>query len=660
MKYLPILLLFCSFNIHAQKQTIFRIDSLPTQGILLDKNWKWHAGDNPDWAKADFDDSAWESIDPTKDIYDLPQIPKNGQIGWFRLRLSVDSAINQQMVLMIQQSGASEIYLNGKLIHQFGNLSTNSREIKAFNPLEKPVSFPLQKDSLQVLAIRYALQPNVLYANHFGSQNKILSIVLISTEKAMDSYGKLSNFNNVWNSFSIGLNIILCILYFAFYLYYPKQKANLYFSIYCLFALMINTFSMYWQNMNQVDGLYWLKNLDLSVGVISSLFLLTAIYRLFEQKIDVFFAGLLLLGLVSILMAFGVYNWGWVNGLYLNIIGYLFAISQTGIPLAVAIYLGYDFALTNRLLQRKLAEVEELSAEKQQILSAQNETLEKQVKERTAELVASQNQLIQKEKLASLGELTAGIAHEIQNPLNFVNNFSEMSVELAQELKEEAEKPEIDKELIIDLANDLAQNQQKINHHGKRASSIVSGMLEHSRASTGERALTDINKLADEYLRLSYHGMRAKYKDFNSDYELIADEHLPLINIVPQDMGRVLLNLINNAFYAVHQRNNMVETGHALSLPTQTQYQPTVIISVQHINNQIVIAIKDNGTGMSEATKSKIFQPFFTTKPTGEGTGLGLSLAYDIITKGHGGTIEVESVAGEGTTFTVKLPIQPV
>ena len=182
-------------------------------------------------------------------------------------------------------------------------------------------------------------------------------------------------------------------------------------------------------------------------------------------------------------------------------------------------------------------------------------------------------------------------------------------------------------------------------------------MLEHSRASTGERALTDINKLADEYLRLSYHGMRAKYKDFNSDYELIADEHLPLINIVPQDMGRVLLNLINNAFYAVHQRNNMVETGHALSLPTQTQYQPTVIISVQHINNQIVIAIKDNGTGMSEATKSKIFQPFFTTKPTGEGTGLGLSLAYDIVTKGHGGTIEVESVEGEGTTFVVKLPL---
>ena len=276
-----------------------------------------------------------------------------------------------------------------------------------------------------------------------------------------------------------------------------------------------------------------------------------------------------------------------------------------------------------------------------------------------SQLKTTQAQLIQKEKLASLGELTAGIAHEIQNPLNFVNNFSELSVELAQELKDEIKKPEKDWELIEDLAEDLTQNQAKINHHGKRASSIVSGMLEHSRTSTGERAMTDINKLADEYLRLSYHGMRAKNANgsttqFNADYELIADENLPLINVVPQDIGRVLLNLINNAFYAVSQRNN-VETGHALSLTTK--YQPIVKIFTQQHDNQIVIKVKDNGTGMSKEVQEKIFQPFFTTKPTGEGTGLGLSLSYDIITKGHGGTIEVESKEGEGTTFVVKLPV---
>jgi two-component system, NtrC family, sensor kinase len=224
-----------------------------------------------------------------------------------------------------------------------------------------------------------------------------------------------------------------------------------------------------------------------------------------------------------------------------------------------------------------------------------------------------------------------------------------MSVELAQELKEEAGKPEIDKELIIDLANDLVQNQQKINHHGKRASSIVSGMLEHSRSSTGERSMTDINKLADEYLRISYHGMRAKYKDhFNADYELIADETLPLINVVPQDVGRVLLNLINNAFYAVSQskKPNPKVTVTSDSI-TQADGKSDGIA--------VVIRVKDNGNGIPKENLEKIFQPFFTTKPTGEGTGLGLSLSYDIITKGHGGTLEVESVEGEGTTFTVKL-----
>jgi two-component system NtrC family sensor kinase len=264
------------------------------------------------------------------------------------------------------------------------------------------------------------------------------------------------------------------------------------------------------------------------------------------------------------------------------------------------------------------------------------------------ELKSTQAQLIQKEKLASLGELTAGIAHEIQNPLNFVNNFSELSVDLAQELKEEVEKPDIDKELVSDLVGDLVQNQEKINHHGKRASSIVKGMLEHSKASTGERELTDINQLADEYLRLAYHGIRAKNQDFNC--ELVADfaPGLPKIEVIPQDMGRVLLNLINNAFYAVNERKKQGDPN----------YQPKVTVSTKAKDNHLEIRVKDNGTGMTEATKAKIFQPFFTTKSTGEGTGLGLSLAYDIVTKGHGGTIEVESVESEGTTFIVKLPIQ--
>ena len=297
-----------------------------------------------------------------------------------------------------------------------------------------------------------------------------------------------------------------------------------------------------------------------------------------------------------------------------------------------------------RLKNVELKQLYEEIQKQRDILEAQTKHLEVTLKN----LKSTQNQLIQKEKLASLGELTAGIAHEIQNPLNFVNNFSELSIELIDELK----SPLTPKgsTLEAELLSDISQNLEKINHHGNRASNIVKGMLEHSRTSTGERALTDINALADEYLRLSYHGMRAKDKSFNATMETNFQDPLNKIEIIPQDIGRVLLNLYNNAFYAVSQRR-------AAMLAAQTEYTPSVSVTTQQIHNQIVIKVKDNGTGMSEATKAKIFQPFFTTKPTGQGTGLGLSLAYDIVTKGHGGTLEVESTEGVGTEFIVHLMI---
>jgi two-component system, NtrC family, sensor kinase len=310
--------------------------------------------------------------------------------------------------------------------------------------------------------------------------------------------------------------------------------------------------------------------------------------------------------------------------------------------------------------EQKQREVEE---EENRKISARKDVLEVLVQERTAEiqqqkeelertlieLKETQNQLIQREKLASLGELTAGIAHEIQNPLNFVNNFSEVSVELIDELAEERKKAKEkrDEELEDELLGDLIQNLQKINHHGKRASSIVRGMLEHSRASSGVKELTDINALSDEYLRLSYHGLRAKDKTFNADFKVELDENLPKINVLAQDLGRVFLNMINNAFYAVQKKS---QSGIA-------DYKPTVTVKTSQSDNKIEVSIIDNGLGMSEVTLSKIFQPFFTTKPTGEGTGLGLSLAYDIITKAHNGTIEVKSTEGEGTTFVIKLPL---
>ena len=302
-----------------------------------------------------------------------------------------------------------------------------------------------------------------------------------------------------------------------------------------------------------------------------------------------------------------------------------------------------------------------LDAEQEQRrIENQNHTLEYEVNQRTAalarqtdalrttlqELRDKQDQLIQAEKMASLGELTAGIAHEIQNPLNFVNNFAEVSTELAQELAEERTRPARDAQLEAELLGDLKQNLRKITQHGQRAASIVRGMLEHSRTSTGERVPTDLNALADEYLRLAYHGLRAKDKTFNATLKTEFAPQLPLVQAAGQDIGRVLLNLFTNAFYAVRQRQLGGEVGYA----------PTVRVGTQCLGNEVVVQVQDNGTGIAEDVRQKMFQPFFTTKPSGEGTGLGLSLAHDIVTKGHGGALEVESQLGQGTTFTLRLP----
>jgi signal transduction histidine kinase len=325
--------------------------------------------------------------------------------------------------------------------------------------------------------------------------------------------------------------------------------------------------------------------------------------------------------------------------------------------IGLSLFYAGEFARTASSLQQSLTEVKELSEEmiatekeKQQILSAQNETLEKQVSERTAALSQSlkdlketQAQLIQREKMASLGELTAGIAHEIQNPLNFINNFSEVNKELLQEMKEEVDLGNTEE--VKTIANDVIYNQEKINEHGKRADAIVKGMLQHSGNSSGVKELTDINKLADEYSRLSHHGFRAKDKSFNATLKTDFDEKIGNINVIPQDLGRVILNLINNAFYAVDVKRKQNLNG----------YEPTVLVSTRKNNGKIEIKVSDNGGGISQKVLEKIFQPFFTTKPTGQGTGLGLSLSYDIV-KAHGGELKVETKEGEGSAFIILLP----
>jgi two-component system NtrC family sensor kinase len=265
------------------------------------------------------------------------------------------------------------------------------------------------------------------------------------------------------------------------------------------------------------------------------------------------------------------------------------------------------------------------------------------------ELKSTQAQLIQSEKMASLGELTAGIAHEIQNPLNFVNNFSEVNKELIEELENEMQKGKVERDdkLEVQILDDLKQNLDKIYLHGKRADAIVKGMLQHSSASTGQREPTDINALADKYLRLAYHGLRAKDHEFNATIKTDLDPTLQPIKVIPQDIGRVMLNLVGNAFYAVYDKAKM----------NGLQYEPAVTITTRKNGNRVEVKVIDNGNGIPKNIAEKVFQPFFTTKPTGQGTGLGLSLAYEIITKGHGGELKFESKEGEGTAFIIHLPI---
>ncbi len=312
---------------------------------------------------------------------------------------------------------------------------------------------------------------------------------------------------------------------------------------------------------------------------------------------------------------------------------------------AYVLILGGGVFLADRFLRYRLIQKERNRSRDREL--AQAKEIEKayyKLEESHETLKATQSQLIQSEKMASLGELTAGIAHEIQNPLNFVNNFSEVSNELLDEMKDELANN--NQEEVVAIANDVKENLQKILHHGKRAEGIVKGMLQHSRTSSGMKEPTDINVLVDEYLRLSFHGLRAKDKSFNAEFKAMLDESLPKISVIPQDIGRVLLNLINNAFYAVDQKAKRVTDG----------YRPEVVISTKKLVNQIEIRVRDNADGIPATILDKIFHPFFTTKPTGQGTGLGLSISYDIITKGHDGQLKVETKEGSGTEFIIIIP----
>lgn len=683
-------------------------------------DWRFKAGDNPAWVDSSFDARSWkkawpgDEIDPTS--VDWPDNrawfratfrPKQAQIG-------------QDLSLTIDQFGSSEIYLDGKRLAvlkpaafdsggsqrlvrylPFHVVDTNRhvlairyqfrRDPVYVKTMIKPLNIGVQEankagiDSVEshkmsgfasavmvsVFALLSFLHLLFYRANKTGRVNRTLALTMLAffvctlADELSDHAGTLTflSINDlvIYLSLPAAFALLLMAVYqylrirysWLFYVVLASLVANLLYQLvadtafgtysWVPYAL---TFADYirvsWLGRRSGDAdarLPW-NSLRLALYCLLFITVFTLLAVFLGQELDMAIEDLLLIPLL-------------VSGI----------IMVFSIPVGLSLSLVRDYARTHRALGENLSEVEQLSArmlaqeqEKQQLLARQNERLEEQVHERTAELNqslaelrATQAQLVQREKLASLGELTAGIAHEIQNPLNFVTNFAEVSVELVDELKTEQQRPasQRDELLIDELISDLGQNVHKISEHGQRAASIVRGMLQHSRTSTGQKQSTNLNSLVDEAMRLAYHGLRASDKTFNAQLSTDFATDVPLVNAVPEDLSRVLVNLFNNAFYAVKQRGLTAE---------HESFAPTVSVRTLQERGQVIIQIQDNGGGIPEEVRDKIFQPFFTTKPTGQGTGLGLSISYDIITKGHGGQLSVDTEPGR-TVFTIQLPI---
>ena len=700
----------------AQQTPAFHLNHLSSKDTLV-SGWKMYAGDDPQFVSLNLDDSKWQAIDLTKDIQQYPELHKAG-IMWLRLHLSVDNSLKDQILAAhIEQYTASEVYLNGKLIQKYGTISSDPKKVSAYLPSTQPFLIDLLKDTENLIAVRVAYQPNIPYISYLNYSLPVFALYISGEKAAFENYSagehQIKMYIIIFSIFG-GAMLILGFIYLVYFLYDKSKKVYLYYSV-SMIALSLNGLPIeVWGagRYGKVGLAMWVFYFEGIALVIGMLFMVLTIYSLFNYtRRGIFKIFIVLTAFITVVMyitgTFGFFLcsylspvfyllegayvclWAILNHkkdaaiilagmlfyLIVSILGLfipidstgaqlLFYISQMSFPIGMSFYFGLQDSLTNKQLRSTLAEVQSLSdknltqeLEKQQLLANQNELLEKQVDERTAELnhslqelKSTQSQLIQSEKMASLGELTAGIAHEIQNPLNFVNNFSEVNKELVDELQQELKAGKIDD--AFEISKDIKANEEKINHHGKRADAIVKGMLQHSRKSEGAKELTDINALCDEYLRLSYHGLRAKDKSFNATLKTDFDETIGKINIIPQDIGRVILNLITNAFYAVAEKKK--HSGN--------DYEPTVSISTncspllrRGVGGEVQITVSDNGNGIPESIKDKIFQPFFTTKPTGQGTGLGLSLAYDIV-KAHGGEIKVETQQAQGSTFTIQLP----
>lgn len=685
---LLLLLNLTSAQIPANNDLLVVSDSLFADNIinLGDRDgWRFHPGDDLHWADPGFDDSDWIMLKPSGLFDPIPDSLWQGY-GWFRYRFAADSTIyNKIWYLYFFTWGAADIYLDGTLIKSYGNFSTYRNGETLNMPYGKfytPVV--LTPNDSHVLAVRFSYHKGPLYKKLLGKHSLYFGFGIGLANNAPNQ--QIQNFRDTALRvayISSAMLLVIFLLHGFLFLLFPAQRSNLYIAIIAalLFAHSIlafsNTFfeldrlqyfllrqipfvllisaafsffpltlsSMFNQKPKLVYKLLFLFIPLLTIAIfvfsIQDLYLMAgfAIVIIFfsvsilskalrQKEKGVWFVAAGFLGSLLSALAAVIYESVFGNSQW-EILSLLINLVYVSLPLGMTLFMAYRFYHLFTGLEHKVVE--------------RTQDLKKSLDE----LRSTQTQLIHAEKMASLGELTAGIAHEIQNPLNFVNNFAEVSAEMVDEAHQELAGGNglAAKEIL----NEIKHNLNKIHHHGKRADAIVKGMLQHSRTNTGQKELTDINALADEYLRLSYHGLRAKDKSFNAHFETRFDPDLPKVEVVPQDIGRVLLNLINNAFYAVSEKQKNL-TG------LDKEYKPTVTVSTKNLGDKIEISVEDNGPGIPEEIKNKIFQPFFTTKPTGEGTGLGLSLSYDII-KAHKGELNVETKEGEGTEFTVQLPL---
>lgn len=707
-----ILLLCTKFGFSQSINSPIKLTSLDgaTQiSLSHEGSWQYLPLNNFNWNS----EGNWKAVDIKLSKEKLPD-DWNG-IGIFKTSLAIGpSLFGKEVSIYGKIRGAAEIYVNGELVGKAGHVGQNKLEEKAVGNLPFIV-FELANQSSQTLEIRYT---NFAAEKYWGISHSglDLSIALPSTAEELiiadgeEFQAEISRYH-----FIFGFMVALGLLHLILFGFYPIEIANLTCAIFffCLsgiflsgiffrpavapeelsglllwkgvfhiFAAIVLQFFIY-QIMNKKFN--WLPYLNLVVGLI--VLVITIQDPVANSSISYFFFMLTMtIGLILLINARIVHNMKGTNIIFICFLvsfilvfpgllkatfglsilwsDKLFFMNFATITAAAgySFYLARGVSITNRQLSEKLREnmkltQEKLKAEKekQHLIEKQKELLEQEVADRTIELRNSlatlkkaQAQLIQQEKLASLGELTSGIAHEIQNPVNFINNFSELSMELIDELQEEKDKEiaDRDEELIGEILTDLKGNLDIITKHGKRADAIVKGMLAHSSAGKGEKQQINLNTLVEEYLKLSLHAMASHDKDFRGNYQINFYSELPKVNVVPQDIGRVMLNLINNAFYVVNEKAKKADSD----------YKPLVTIETKITNGMVEVSVIDNGNGIPAKIKDKILQPFFTTKPTGEGTGLGLSLSYDIV-KAHDGDLSFDSEEGVGTTFRVILPI---